>query len=196
MFKHQNFFWSFLKKIIKNGFLESIKITQSSIFKENVEEQSMKSAVDLWSNILNRDKIFSDFTLSKTFNQIMNEISEVVQTLNINYKEVRDVVKVNSDNIEMNDNKNLLSQTNTSNLLALEIKPNDIYYEAEDLNDLEIFNRICLFLKEFLSSMPRSQYKYFDDWNIIFINNFMQCSKNSPRVGSCYIGLTVILFSN
>ena len=80
LFKHQNFFWSFLKKIIKNGFLESIKITQSMIFKENVEEASMKSAVSLWNNILNREQIFTEFTLNKTFHQLMNEINEVIQT--------------------------------------------------------------------------------------------------------------------
>ena len=71
MVKHKNFFWSFIRKVIKNGFVESIKMTTYMVFKENIEEERISNSVDFWIMLLTRDNIFTEFTINKFFDQLI-----------------------------------------------------------------------------------------------------------------------------
>ena len=66
---------------------------------------------------------------------------------------------------------------------------NSYFYEAEDVNDLEIYNRICIFIKQFLKVINE---KLINPWIIILIKKFSNVGENYPRIGSTYSALSVI----
>jgi hypothetical protein len=164
MFQHQNFFWSFLRKSLKNGLTESIKITENMLFKENVENLSIEIAVKFWINLFSQSA-FTEYTLLKVFDQLMIEISDLVTVLNLNYREVKDTVN----------------------------ELNNIYYEAENLEDLEIYNRISNFLREFIKKLKPEQNKLFNPWVIIFLKKFCLLANQFPRISSTYLTMSSIM---
>jgi hypothetical protein len=180
MFNHKNFFWSFLRKIIKNGFIESIKLTTNMLFKENIDTSSIQMSVVFWINLFNKEKIFTEFTVAKVFDQLMSEINELFSSLNLNYKEVND----------SNMDSNINSQQDNSISIS-QINVNEVYYEAEDMNDLEICNRIISFLKEFLKKF--TIHKLFKPWILVLLKKLMQLGNEHPRVSAIYEGLSSIM---
>lgn len=74
MFKHPSFCWSFLRKVIKNGFIESIKIKENMIFKEQIENNSLSTAVKFWISFVSKDKIFTEFSMIKVKTKIIYKL--------------------------------------------------------------------------------------------------------------------------
>ena len=164
MFRHQNFFWSFLRKIVKNGFVESIKITQNMIFKENAEIDSINNSIDFWILLLTRENSFTKFTVAKFFNQLMTEIFDLLESLNISYLE-----KVNENN--------------------------NVYYEANNIDDLEIFIRTGKFLSGFIQKIKSNTnlYELFQNWIIISLKAYMIYANDYPRIAISYTVLASIM---
>ena len=164
MFKHQNFFWSFLRKIVKNGFVESIKITQNIIFKENAEINSMNNSIDFWILLLTRENSFTKFTVTKFFNQLMTEIFDLLESLEISYVE-----KVNENN--------------------------NVYYEANNIDDLEIFIRTGKFLSGFIHQIKLNTnlFDLFQNWIIISLKHYMNYANDFPRIAISYSVLASIM---
>ena len=164
MVKHKNFFWSFIRKIIKNGFVESIKMTTDMIFKENIEEERINTSVDFWIMLLTRDQIFTEFTINKFFDQLMTEIFGLIDTLNVTYTE------------KATDG-------------------NNIYYEANDLDDLEIFMNTSRFLAGFINKLKENKrlVRHFSNWVIVALKKYMSIANDNMRIAICYVVLTSIM---
>ena len=164
MVKHKNFFWSFIRKVIKNGFVESIKMTTDMVFKENIEEERISNSVDFWIMLLTRDKIFTEFTINKFFDQLMNEIFNLIDTLNVSYTE-----KVTDGN--------------------------NIFYEANDFDDLEIFLNTSRFLAQFIDKLKTNErlIKHFSNWIIVTLKKYMSIANDNMRISQCYVVLTSVM---
>ena len=164
MVKHKNFFWSFIRKVIKNGFVESIKMTTDMVFKENVEQERINNSVDFWIMLLTRDKIFTEFTINKFFDQLMNEIFTLIDTLNVSYTE-----KVTDGN--------------------------NIYYEANDFDDLEIFLNTSNFLAGFIDKLKTNNrlIKHFSNWIIVALKKYMSIANDNMRISICYVVITAVM---
>ena len=164
MVKHKNFFWSFIRKVIKNGFVESIKMTTDMVFKENVEEERINTSIDFWIMLLTRDKIFTEFTINKFFDQLMNEIFTLIDSLNVSYTE-----KVTDGN--------------------------NIYYEANDSDDLEIFLNTSRFLSGFIDKLKTNNrlIRHFSNWIIVALKKYMSIANDNMRIAQCYVVLSSVM---
>lgn len=186
MMNHEYYCWSFLRKVIKNGFLESIKLTENMIFQENTENASITEAVNFWILLLSRDNIFSEFTLKTVFGQLIVEIIELIRGLNIRYKSIE-------------------STTNEGVKIIL--------YEPDSESDLEIYNRICLFLKYFSincydninksrNSKEQSLKNYsllnslLDNWGIFILLELIDIGTYYPRVSCTYSLISSLIKCN
>ena len=205
MLNHEEYCFSFLRKIIKNGFLESIKLTENMIFNEPSESFiSIENAVIYWILILTRENIYSADTLKILFNQLISEIYELLQSLDIKYKTV--FKSINSDDMHqtnqtqnINDNNIILKEKLNELELNNKTDIKFIQYEAVSLSDLEIFNRTCLFIKYFciefnkLESINSNCNNLFNEWSIILIKELIDLGTYYPRVSHIYIAITYLL---
>lgn len=203
MLKHENFFWSFLRKIIKNGFKESIKLTESMLFKENNDIISIEKSVNFWISLLSKEEILNEYILSKFFEQLMVEILDLISTLNLNYKEVKE--SQTFDN-EKNINKkypttmeieneqlfeDLENEENKRDENYIKNPINNIFYEAYDSDDLEVYNRTCIFLKKFFKKFKNE--RLLNPWILFLIDKFMNIGNNHPHISQTYTCLTSIM---
>ena len=164
MVKHKNFFWSFIRKVIRNGFIESIKMTTDMVFKENIEKERMNNSIDFWIMLLTRDQIFTEFTINKFFDQLMNEIFSLIDTLNVSYTE----------------------KTTDGN---------NIFYEANDFDDLEIFLNTSNFLAGFIDKLKTNNrlIKLFSNWIIVALKKYMSVANDNMRISVCYVVITSVM---
>ena len=164
MVKHKNFFWSFIRKVIRNGFIESIKMTTDMVFKENIEKERMNNSIDFWIMLLTRDQIFTEFTINKFFDQLMNEIFGLIDTLNVTYTE----------------------KTTDGN---------NIFYEANDFDDLEIFLNTSNFLAGFIDKLKTNNrlIKLFSNWIIVALKKYMSVANDNMRISVCYVVITSVM---
>ena len=91
-------------------------------FKENIEKERMNNSIDFWIILLTRDQIFTENIINKFFDQLMNEIFSLIDTLNMSY-----TTKITDGN--------------------------NVFYEANDFDDLEIFLNTSNFLAVFIDKL-------------------------------------------
>lgn len=153
----KNFNLSFIRKTVKNGFFESIRITENMLFKESSEEQSLNISVDFWIMLLTRDKTFTEYTVTKFFDQLMSEIFELLESLDVSYVE-----KVSDDN--------------------------NVYYEANNMSDLEIYTRTSKFISEFVIKISNHLrlVRLFSKWTLLSLRSFIKSANEYPRIAITY----------
>ena len=160
----KNFNLSFIRKTVKNGFFESIRVTENMLFKENSDDQSLSNSVDFWIMLLTRDKTFTEYTVTKFFDQLMNEIFSLIESLDVSYEEKT------SEN-------------------------NNVYYEAVNVDDLEIYTRTSKFISEFVVRIYENQrlVRLFTKWVIISVRRFISIANKYPRIAVTYRAIGAIM---
>ena len=72
---------------------------------------------------------------------------------------------------------------------------NNIYYEANDLDDLEIFMNTSRFLAGFINKLKENKrlVKHFSNWVIVALKKYMSIANDNMRIAICYVVLTSIM---
>ena len=157
MAKHKEYFLKFLRKVIKNGFIESIRVTPNMIFKEASEKESIINSVNFWLLLITRDKVLTEYTVNSFFNELMKEITELINNLDISYKEI------------INENNNVSYESN--NVSDLEIYTRTCEFITEFVIKAAEHKRVVFMLMK---------------WVFTILKIFIQRANDYPRVGMTY----------
>jgi hypothetical protein len=72
---------------------------------------------------------------------------------------------------------------------------NNIFYEANDFDDLEIFLNTSNFLAGFIDKLKTNNrlIKLFSNWIIVALKKYMSVANDNMRISVCYVVITSVM---
>lgn len=83
---HKTAFVQWAKKFVRSSLTETLKIPDAVIFGGESPFESLKDAVQFWSDFLSKDKIWTEFTCSHIYDELLQRVLEDIDNLNLTYK--------------------------------------------------------------------------------------------------------------
>ena len=71
---------------MRSSLTETLKIPDSVIFGGESPFESLQDAVQFWRDWLSKDKIWTDFTCSQVYDELLTRIIEDIDQLNLSYR--------------------------------------------------------------------------------------------------------------
>lgn len=83
---HKSQFFQWAKKFVRTSLTETLKIPDAVIFGGESPYESLLDAVQFWRDFLNKDQIWTEFTCSHIYDELLQIITEDIDHLNLTYK--------------------------------------------------------------------------------------------------------------
>jgi hypothetical protein len=83
---HKTAFVQFNKKFVRSSLTETLKIPDAVIFGGESPYESLQDAVQFWRDWISKDKIWTEFTCSQVYDELLTRIMEDIDQLNLTYR--------------------------------------------------------------------------------------------------------------
>mmetsp|Transcript_20540 Transcript_20540/g.17943 ORF Transcript_20540/g.17943 Transcript_20540/m.17943 type:complete len:146 (+) Transcript_20540:333-770(+) len=83
---HQNIFLFWLKKLISQGMLETLKVPENVYYAGEDYHKSLLETCEMWVSLIERPKIWSESCCKTFYDEIVSHVNELINNLDLSYK--------------------------------------------------------------------------------------------------------------